>query len=111
MSFNIWNDVALYKLWNPKNKILDLNLTKKEKEKKNANRPRPYLLLFLSHGPKKKKKDWDHFVLSFSLSSWPYRTTKYISAIDREIKWKKRKTTSTGPIPPHAVDIWLMIFN
>ena len=56
MSFNIWNDVALYKLWNPKNKILDLNLTKKEKEKKNANRPRPYLLHFLSHGPKKKKK-------------------------------------------------------
>ena len=52
MSFNIWNDVAFYKLWNPKNKILDLNLTKK----KDANRPRPYLLLFLSHGPKKKKK-------------------------------------------------------
>ena len=90
MSFNIWNDVAFYKLWNPKNKILDLNLTKK----KDANRPRPYLLLFLSHGPKKKKKrkDWDPCFLSFSLSSWPYRTTKYISAIDREIKWKKRKT-------------------
>ena len=52
MSFNIWNDVAFYKLWNPKNKILDLNLTKK----KDANRPRPYLLLFSFTWTKKKRK-------------------------------------------------------
>ena len=40
MSFNILNDVTLYKLSNPKNKMLDLNLTKEEEEEE-ANRPRP----------------------------------------------------------------------
>ena len=42
MSFNILNDVTLYKLSNPKNKMLDLNLTKEEEEEEEeANRPRP----------------------------------------------------------------------
>jgi len=89
MSFNIWNYVSLYKLSIPEEKEEE----EKEKEKKKKGGPRSFLSFFLS------------------LSSWPYRMTKYISAIDREIKWKKRKTTSTGPIPPHPVDIWLMIFN
>ena len=34
MSFNILNDVALYILSNPKNKIVDLIPTKKKKKKK-----------------------------------------------------------------------------
>ena len=47
MSFNILNDVTLYKLSKPKNKILDLNLTKKEEEDANrpSPRPRPFLPL------------------------------------------------------------------
>ena len=49
MSFNILNDLALSKLSNPKNKISDLNPTKKEKKRIDANRsrprPRPFLLL------------------------------------------------------------------
>ena len=90
--------MTLYKLSNPKNKMLDLNLTKEEEEEEaNRPRPRPRPFLPIPQGKKKKKRrrrkgDRDPFSLfpSFSLSSWPYRTTKYISAIDREIKWKKK---------------------
>ena len=42
MSFNILNDVALYKLSNPKNKIVDLIPTKK---KKNVGDRDPFFLL------------------------------------------------------------------
>ena len=55
MSFNILNDVTLYKLSNPKNKMLDLNLTKEEEEEE-ANRPRPRLRPFLPIPQGKKKK-------------------------------------------------------
>ena len=43
MSFNILNDVTLYKLSNPKNKMLDLNLTKEEEANRPRPRPRPFL--------------------------------------------------------------------
>ena len=113
MSFNILNDVTLYKLSNPKNKMLDLNLTKEEEEEEaNRPRPRPRPFLPIPQGKKKKKKEEEErgtetLSLSFPLSLFlldPIGRLNILVQLIEKLNERKR-TTSTGPIPPLAVDI------
>ena len=101
--------MTLYKLSNPKNKMLDLNLTKEEEEEEaNRPRPRPRPFLPIPQGKKKKKnkkkKGGPRPFLSLFLLD-PIRRLNILVQLIEKLNERKRKTTSTGPIPPHVVDI------